>query len=189
MHSIEPYYRWIPIYDSSEDERSPFYGREYSEFEFSNTVYNYYIHPRWDEFGSETLYVKVLFVDYKKGYVIIEMLGEWNDCIYNDISNLKREVIDPMIDQGIDKFILIGENVLNFHVSDDCYYEEWFSEIEAGWIAAINFREHVEEEFKSRNIDYYLNFGGTLSNIPWRTMKPDLFFERVNASMQLRLGE
>ncbi|MEJ7675142.1 MAG: hypothetical protein WKF59_21170 [Chitinophagaceae bacterium] len=41
-----------------------FYGREYSEFDFSQTVYNYYIHPQWDEFGSSTLYIKVLMADY-----------------------------------------------------------------------------------------------------------------------------
>jgi len=28
------------------------------------------------------------------------------------------------------QFILIGENVLNFHSSDDCYYEEWFQDVE-----------------------------------------------------------
>jgi len=34
MHDIEPYYNWRHIYISEEDERSPFYKREYSEFEF-----------------------------------------------------------------------------------------------------------------------------------------------------------
>ncbi len=44
MHDIEPYYNWRHIYVSEEDEKSPFFQREYSEFEFSSTVYNYYIH-------------------------------------------------------------------------------------------------------------------------------------------------
>jgi hypothetical protein len=37
MHDIEPYYNWRYLYTAETDERSPFYGREYSEFEFSKT--------------------------------------------------------------------------------------------------------------------------------------------------------
>jgi len=47
MQDIEPYYRWRDLYIADEDELSPFYGREYSEFEYTNTIYNYYIHPQW----------------------------------------------------------------------------------------------------------------------------------------------
>ena len=43
---------------------------------------------------------------------------------------LKREIIDELTQMSITKFILIGENVLNFHSSDDCYYEEWIDDIE-----------------------------------------------------------
>jgi hypothetical protein len=158
MQDIEPYYRWRDEYIASEDPASPFYDQKYSEFEYDKTIYNYYIHPQWDSFGSPTLYLKVLSADYNKGYAILEMIGEWNDCITNDIMFLKREVIEPMIQEKINKFILIGENILNFHSSDDCYYEEWFQEVEEGWIAAINFREHVIDEFRRAGIDYYLNF-------------------------------
>lgn len=79
MHSIEPYDRWRGIYDAAEDEKSPFFGREYHEFEFVNQVYNYVIHPQWDEFGSETLYCKILFVDDRQQVAILEFIGEWND--------------------------------------------------------------------------------------------------------------
>jgi hypothetical protein len=41
MHEIEPYFNWRHLYTAEEDENSPFFGREYSEFEYSNTVYNY----------------------------------------------------------------------------------------------------------------------------------------------------
>ena len=55
------------------------------------------------------------------------MFGEWNDTLHNDIMFFKRNVIDHLIGQGIRKFILLGENLLNFHGSrDDEYYEEWF---------------------------------------------------------------
>ncbi len=45
-----------------------------------------------------------------------------------------------LIGQGIYKFILIGENVLNYYSSDDCYYEEWWEDIrdEGGWIVLLN---------------------------------------------------
>ena len=125
MHEIEPFYNWRHLYNAEEDENSPFYGVEHSEFEFSNTVYNYYIHPQWDDFGSRTLYMKLLFADYEQNYAIIELIGEWNDAIENDIMTLRRDVTDELYKQGITKFILIAENVLNFHSSDDLYYEEW----------------------------------------------------------------
>src|SRR5688500_8944693 len=108
MHYIEPFYNWRHIYVSEEDERSPFYGRVYSEFEYSLTVYNYYIHPQWDDFGSRTLYLKVLLADYDEKYVIIEMIGVWNDDVENDIMELKREVLQKFMYGGIYKFILVG---------------------------------------------------------------------------------
>ena len=121
MHAIEPFYNWRHLYIADDDEQSPFYGREYSEFEFTNTIYNYYIHPQWDHIGSETLYIKILFADYEEGFAFIELIGEWNDAINNDIMMLKRDIIDEMMYAGINKFVLIGENVLNFHYSTDIF--------------------------------------------------------------------
>ena len=140
MQHIEPYYKWRDYYVAAEDKKSPFYKREYSEFYYTNTIYNYYIHPQWDDFGSPTLYLKILFVDYDQQFAIIEFLGEWNDCIENDIMTLKRDVIDQLLRAGIIKFILIGENILNFHADDECYYEEWYENVtdEEGWIAMRN---------------------------------------------------
>ncbi|QKJ31404.1 hypothetical protein HQ865_17080 [Mucilaginibacter mali] len=188
MHEIEPYYRWRDDYVAAEDMQSPFYATEYNEFEFDKQVYNYLIHPQWDSFGSNTLYLKILFNDYERGYSIIELIGEWNDAINNDIMLMKRELFDLMIDQGIDKFILIGENVLNYHASDDCYYEEWFQEVEDGWIAGVNFQEHVINEFRNNNIDYYINFGGELNELAWRSLKPLQVFKKVEETMTKRLN-
>jgi len=185
LHDIEPYYNWRHLYTAEEDEDSPFYGREYSEFEFTNTVYNYYIHPQWDEFGSRTLYLKVLFADYDLNYAIIEMIGEWNDAVENDIMQLKRSVIDPMIAKGIYKFILITENVLNFHSSDRDYYEEWSEDIqeEGGWIAMVNMPEQTQYDFQRSHIDWYIK----LMDIPsWRTFQPQHVFQLVDNQM-LRL--
>lgn len=48
-------------------------------------------------FGSETLYAKILYSDYIRHYALIELVGEWNDCIGNDIMFLKRDVVDHLI--------------------------------------------------------------------------------------------
>lgn len=188
MHAIEPYFNWRGYYTAETDPNSPFYKRTYNEFGFTNALYNYAIHPQWDDFGSSTLFSKLLYVDYQDKVAVIELLGEWNDCIGNDIMYLKREVIDPLIDKRIDKFIVIGENVLNFHPEGDDYYEEWFSDIEDGWIAALNFQPHVLAEFESKNLDSYLNLGGELDNLNWRTFTPEELVNKVSGLMQKRLG-
>ncbi|MEM7572460.1 MAG: hypothetical protein AAF433_06150 [Bacteroidota bacterium] len=183
MHTIEPHFQWRDRYQAEKDQYSPFYGREYSEFHFTNKVYNYLLHPQWDEFGSETLYVKVIFADYEAGYAIMELIGEWNDALHNDVALLKREVIDLMLQAGINKYIISMENVLNFHGSDDSYYEEWKEEVrdEGGWVAFLNVLPHVAEELQDMNIDHYLSFGGPLDGVNWRPQKPVRVFEAIES--------
>lgn len=188
MQDIEPFYNWRELYISSEDVRSPFYEREYSEFEYTHTIYNYYIHPQWDFMGSPTLFIKIIFADYESGFAIIELIGEWNDAINNDIMILKRDIVDELIRHGISKFVLVGENVLNFHSSDDCYYEEWLDDVEEGWIAGINFRDHVLKEMSDTNIDYYITFGGEFNDMDWRTNSPFQLLERIENVMGIRLN-
>lgn len=188
MHDIEPFYSWRNYYVASEDERSPFYERQYSEFEFTHKVYNYLIHPQWDEIGSATLFVKVLWADYEEGFAIIEFIGEWNDCLYNDIMYLKRNLVEPMLEQGLNKFILLGENVLNFHYSDDSYYQEWFEEVEDGWIVGINFRDFVIREFETANIDYYIGFGVHFNDLNWRRYTPNQLCALIDKQMSRRLN-
>jgi hypothetical protein len=187
MHQIEPHYNWRDYYVASEDERSPFFGKQYDEFNFSNKIYNYYIHPQWDECGSATLYLKILFADYESGFAIIELIGEWNDCINNDIMHLKRNVIDALIADGIFKFIMIGENVLNFHSSDDCYYEEWIDEVEDGWVCMLNAREHIIDEMSKIGIDQFFAMGGNLEDISWRTNRPIQLFQKIEKKINMRL--
>jgi hypothetical protein len=188
MHHIEPYFNWRGYYTAENDELSPFYEREYSEFEFSDTLYNFYVHPQWDNFGSSTLFIKLLFADYDNGYAVIEMLGEWNDLLNNDIMFLKRDVVDILIENGITKFILIAEHVMNFHYSDECYYEEWFDDIEDGWIALVNPADHVYAEMQRARIDHYVVMGGDLDIVEWRTMKPFHFFGKIRDIAERRLA-
>ncbi|TWF37149.1 hypothetical protein FHW36_10775 [Chitinophaga polysaccharea] len=186
MHDIEPYYNWRHLYTAEEDEYSPFYGREYSEFEYSNAVYNYYIHPQWDEFGSRNLYMKILFTDYQFNFTIIELLGEWNDAVDNDIMTMKRNIIDTLIAQGITKFILITENVMNFHSSDDCYYEEWWEDIrdEGGWIVSLNMPLQTRAEFEQGHLHHYVHM---IDDDKWRTYQPMHLFNMVDNIMLKRL--
>lgn len=188
MHAIEPYYHWRNLYIASEDFRSPFFEREYSEFEFTNRVYNFLLHPQWDDFGSQTLFIKILFADYEQGFAIIEMIGEWNDCIENDIMNLKLEVLELLMGEGIDKFIMIGENVLNFHSSDDLYYEEWQDELDEGWVVFLNFHKHVLEEFEEANIDSYVICGEDFEMDNWRTFKPNQLFNKIEKQVENRFN-
>ncbi|MBV6644213.1 MAG: hypothetical protein KI790_02125 [Cyclobacteriaceae bacterium] len=188
MHKIQPYYSWLQYYDSSFDDRSPYFGKEYNYDLYSETIYGYYIDPAWDYMGSETLYIKVLYVDYQAGYVIIELIGEWNDTLHNDIMHFKRNIVEHFLTEQINQFVLIGENVMNFHGSDDCYYEEWFEEVEEGWIAGVNFRDFVVEEMKNYNIDMYLNLGGSLDIPNWRALTPKRFYALINQLIMRRLN-
>ena len=186
MQDIEPYYNWRHLYVAEEDKLSPFYGRTYSEFEFSQTVYNYYIHPQWDDFGSRTLYLKTLFTDYEQNFTIIELIGEWNDAIENDIMTLRREVTDILFKEGITKFIFIAENVLNFHSSDDSYYEEWREQLEddGGWVVVINMPPQSQYDFKMGRLTNFV----TLMDLPeWRTLKPEMVFQEVDNRLMRQL--
>ncbi len=186
MHEIEPFYNWRHIYTAEEDPKSPFFGRVYSEFEFTQSVYNYYIHPQWDEFGSRTLYMKIIYVDYELGYAVIEMIGEWNDAIENDIMALKRDVIDPMMREKIFKFILITENVLNFHSGDKDYYQEWREENleNNGWVVTLNMSEAARYDFEKKKLNNYVE----LIDLPdWRIYKPYHLFKKVDNLLNMRL--
>ncbi len=189
MHTLEPYWNWRDRYTAEEDERSPFHGTEHSEFEFTHAVYDHLIHPQWDSFGSSTLYMKLLYADYDEGWCILELIGEWNDLLHNDIMLFKREIAEHLMTQGIGRFLLIGENVLNFHAGDEEYYAEWWEELEAmeGWVAFINFREHVLREFASIDADQYFLSGGALDRMPWRTMEPEELYGAVSAQVRRRL--
>lgn len=188
MHTIEPFYGWENYYQAHLDEKSPFYGKEYNYKTYENLIYGYFVHPDWDFIGSETLYVRILFCDYKQNAAIIELFGEWNDTLHNDIMYLKRTVIDELLQANINKFVLITENILNFHGGDDDYYAEWFEEVEDGWIALLNPRNFVASELTKYHIDYYVNFGGSLNIINWRTFSPQNLIKEVERVIIRRLG-
>ncbi len=188
MHDLEPYAGWYQFYDSTKDMLSPFYEKKYNFDLYSETIYGYYIDPAWDSIGSETLFVKILYVNYEWGGVIMEFIGEWNDAINNDIMSLKRNILESLMAEGVNKFLLIGEYVMNFHGSDDAYYEEWFEEVEEGWIVAMNFREHVLAEMDQFQIGQYVISGQDLQMSKWRTSPPQLLLQAVDGLARKRLG-
>jgi hypothetical protein len=190
MHNLEPHFIWRDLYTASEDKFSPFFGRKYSEFEYKHQLYNFYLHPQWDHFGSSTLYGKILFADYDDGFVMIELIGEWNDALHNDIMYLKRNIVDRLLKKNINKFIIFCDNILNFHSSpDDDYYAEWAEEAyeEGGWITLVNTRPHIEEEMQAGRLQHYLHFGHQYADINWRAQKPTLLFQMIEALVSGRI--
>lgn len=181
MQSIEPYYHWRDYYRAEEDERSPFFGTQYSEFEYSHSIYDHYIHPQWDTIESETLFVKVLYVNYDEGYTFIELLGEWNDLLYNDIMFLKQNLLELMMDEGINKFVLIGRNVLNFHAGDDDYYMELTEDLEDGWLIGLQFPQHIKSEFLDNGLASHMLFISEMDEINegWSNKKPEAAFSKI----------
>jgi hypothetical protein len=188
MHTIEPYYNWRHLYIASEDPQSPMYGYFNSEVEFTDRIFNHVVHPQWDNIGCETLVLKILFVDYSAGYCVIEFLGEWNDAVHNDVMRVKRDIVDEMVPLGIDKFILIGENILNFHADITDYYEEWLEEVPNGWMTFLNLRSHVVDELNSYGLDQFFVLGGELDQWNWRTKKPEQLYNKLTEVVGLRLG-
>lgn len=186
MHDIEPHFRWRDLYTAETDRRSPFYGRTYSALECTNMLYNYYIHPQWDDFGATTLYAKLLYVDYDERYAILELIGEWNDALHNDIQYLKRAVIDDLLEEGIACFALFCDNVLNFHAAEDDYYAEWWEEVSerGGWVALLNTRPQVEEELQGARLQQYIRFGGPFQAVNWRPHKPEVVMATLEHLMQ-----
>ena len=171
MHDLEPYGRWLYLYDQSQDRLSNFYGQETPEMGY-HLLYDHVIHPDWRSMGSDTLYFKILYVDDSLGFSVIELIGEWNDLIGNDIMWLKRELIDPLLARGIDKYILMGENVLNYHGDEDSYYQEWAEESAEGWVIGIGFREHILDEWARLGFSRYFLFGEDWNDPMWRTRHP-----------------
>ena len=117
---------------------------------------------------------------------MIELIGEWNDAIENDIMTLKREVIDKFMIAGIFKFILIVENVLNFHSGDKDYYEEWYEEVdnEHGWIAYLDMPEPTQYDFRYAKLDRFIN---VVELHDWRVYKPFHLFKKIDQQLLNRL--
>jgi hypothetical protein len=127
-----------------------------------------------------------LLADYEEKYAVIELIGEWNDAIENDIMELKREVLEKFMDEGIYKFILIGENVLNYHSDGKDYYEELYEEVSEnnGWVVCLNMPAQTQYDFIHARLNRYIELK-ELDN--WRTYKPFYLFKKIDNELMARL--
>jgi MFS superfamily sulfate permease-like transporter len=99
---------------------------------------------------------------------------------------LKREVIELLAAQGISKYILITENVLNYHSSDKEYYQEWYEEVseENGWIVALNMPEATQQDFRKKKLNYYIEL---MELQDWRVYKPYHLFRKIDDALSKRI--
>ena len=72
-------------------------------------------------------------------------------------------------ENGINKTVIV----------DDCYYEDWKMDCEFGWIAFINFREHITEEMKNLSLNHFIYMIDALSDLNWRIYTPMNLFNLI----------
>ena len=189
MHELRPHSAWSLQYKATDDPQSPFYNEQGApENGAYHRMYDFVIHPEWDNIGCETLYVKQLYAAYDEGYVILELIGEWNDALHNDIMELKRRVIDPMLLEGIDKYLLIADNLLNFHGGESDYYAEWAEEVESGWIVFLNARDQVVQDLDAARLRPYVWVGERYRLGAWRAQDPLALCQGIDVLLQKNLG-
>lgn len=185
MHNLEPFFLWRNYYRAEGDPKSPFHNKIYNELGYDHHIYDFLIHPQWDSIGSETLFVKILYVNYEDSFCFIELIGEWNDCLNSDIMMLKHEIIDLLIQEGVNQFVLIGSNVLNFHPLDhQDYYQEWQQELEGGFIAALDFQNQVLDEMLLNQLDHFISFVDEPDLMQWKKLNPEQCFQKVKRSVK-----
>jgi len=99
---------------------------------------------------------------------------------------LKREVADKFMGEGIYKFILISENVLNFHSGDKDYYQEWYDDVsdQNGWVVSLNMPEATQYDFKKAKLNYYVEL---MEIDNWRIYKPFHLFKKIDEELSRRL--
>ena len=71
---------------------------------------------------------------------------------------------------------------------EDDYYQEWFEDVEDGWIVTMGFREFIHREWNKYRLDYYLNWGGNLEVKNWRTLSPQKLVETIDREVRRRIG-
>lgn len=187
MHQVEPFYGWEKYYLNAQDERSPFFGVEYNQAYYDRQVYQYLAHPQWDEIGSESLLVKIIFADYEHQYAVIEVFGVWNDLLINDFNLLLNACLEPLLSEGISKIILVMENVLNIYLEHDDYYESFQEELSDGWVCILRAREHVIREMEENGISQYFFWSEFLDELNWRKLKPSELLRLIEARMEMYL--
>ncbi|WNJ16321.1 hypothetical protein [Pontibacter sp. G13] len=188
LRHIEPFYGWLNIYSHERDPHSPFHEVEHNQFYYDRSINNIPAHPLWDQFGSESLLIKILYAEYEQGYAIIELFGEWNDLFENDFKLLCENCLTYLIDAGIQHFILICENVFHGYFESDDYYEALAEELDGGWVCALRLRDHVKEEMDNYGITPYIFWSEPLDELSWRKLKPQQLCSMVDQRINMLLN-
>lgn len=190
LRDIEPFYGWQHLYQTEKDTLSPFYEVTHSEFYYDRFVNGIPMHPQWEDFGSESLLCKIIYANYKVGFAIIELVGEWNDLFENDYKLFAENCLTYLVDNGIDKIVLICENVFHIYLQDDDYYDAMQEEMgEEGWICLLKPREEVVEEMTQYHILDYFFWSQILDEVNWRALNPLEILKRIEGRMRLVLDE
>ncbi len=184
LHHIEPFYGWLAWYSHDQDERSPFHEVEHNQFYYDRSINQIPAHPLWDDFGSESLLCKILFADYEKGFAIIELFGEWNDLFDNDFKLFAENCLTYLVDHGIDRFVLICENVFHIYLDQTDYYDAMLDELgESGWMCLLRTRQQVKEDLDEYGVSAFFYQSERLDQIPWRRLKPAQLFALIESRM------
>lgn len=184
LRYIEPFYGWLPLYSHERDSNSPFHAVDHNLFQFDRSINRIPAHPLWDDFGSESLLVKILFANYQEGYAILELFGEWNDLYDNDFKLLSENCLALLVEHGITRFILICENVFHGYFESDDYYEAMQEQLEDGWLVAMRLRPGMQEEMMEYGINSYFFWSPLLDQLLWRKMKPAKLFREVSKRLE-----
>lgn len=191
LSDVEPHYGWLGYYDPELDTCSPF-AHDPDDSDARPQLYTFEANPRWDGIGSESLLVKILFVNYapapEGGFAIIELLGEWNDLYENDWRLLCDNCLDWLVAQGIDRFILICENVFHAYLEADDYYADFAERIPEGWVCLLRARPEVLAEFERYGISPYFYWNSQFDDLRWRKLKPWQLYALVAESITRLLG-
>lgn len=190
FQEVEPYAGWLLFYDPSTDERAPLPAGPEGDLP-SRYIYTFAANPLWDSIDSESLLVKILYLHYQEGYAVVELLGEWNDLFENDFRLLCERLINPLMEEGVNRFVFICENVFNVYIDATDYYEDLQDRLadEAGWICLLKARPNVQEGLAASQLDRYLLWDDQLDHLRWRKLKPwDLFAAICHRVEQPRLG-
>jgi hypothetical protein len=77
---------------------------------------------------------------------------------------------------------------MNFHSSDDCYYEEWYEDVadEGGWITMLSLPEQSKYDFTRAGIHRYIQL---IDFRDWRPYTPMNLFTKIDNSQLKRLNK
>jgi len=107
----------------------------------------------------------------------------------NDYKLLAENCLTFLLDHGINRFILICENVFHAYFETDDYYEALQEELDEGWITLVRPRQNVLEELASYNLSHYFYHSPMLDELNWRKFKPYQLFALIESRITRLLKE